>query len=125
MTNGNKPSNSVESARPVAGPSRPSIGPAIGPVMPNSMAFSANHTDRQLALEAEREDAARRRKAERQTQLSRAEELVPKSGGREGKMEERRANNAVNREFREKDQSAGMELDEGTLLGGGDSFARA
>jgi hypothetical protein len=54
----------------------------------------------------------------------RAEEIVPRSGGKEGKMDEKRASNAVNREFREK-EVGGLEVDEGVLLGDGGSFAAA
>jgi hypothetical protein len=39
-------------------------------------------------------------------------------------MEEKRASNAVNREFREK-EVGGLEVDEGVLLGDGGSFAAA
>ena len=116
---------SVSTTRSAIGPSLPSAGRTIGPAMPSSMAFSANHADRQLALEEQREEAARERKAERNKAYGRAEELVPKTGGREGKLEERRATNAENRMYREKDPSAGIELDEATLMGGGNEFQKA
>jgi hypothetical protein len=81
--------------------------------------------DRQLALEEAREEALKARKAERNKAYGRVEELVPKTGGREGKMEERRATNAENRMYREKDASAGIEVDEATLMGGGNDFQKA
>ena len=40
-------------------------------------------------------------------------------------MEEKRATNAENRQFREKDMAAGLEADEGTLMGENASFAAA
>ena len=127
LTNGRNDSHS----KPQQGPSRPppppssSSGRQIGPIMPISTAFSANHADRQLALENRREDVARERKAERNKLLGRAEDMVPKSSGREGKMDEKRAINAENRKYREKDASAGMEMDESTLMGGGSDFQQA
>jgi len=56
---------------------------------------------------------------------ARADEMVPKSGGKDGKMEEKRATNAENRQFREKDATAGLEADEGTLMGENEGFATA
>lgn len=91
-----------------------------------SISFSAtNQADRQFALEEEREAASKARKAERTKAYGRAEELVPKSGGREGKLEERRATNAENRMYREKDPAAGIEVDEATLMGGSNDFQKA
>jgi hypothetical protein len=113
------------------GPSLPSSGRTIGPSMPSTMvAFSSSSdvhspADRQLALEEQREDAFKQRKAERNKAYGRVEELVPKTGGREGKLEERRATNAENRMYREKDASAGIEVDEATLMGGGNDFQKA
>lgn len=110
----------------VLGPTLPSAGRGpVGPAWPPSTMFSANHTDRQLALENAQEDRQRERKAERNAMYSRAEELVPKSGGREGKMEERRATNAVNKQFRERDMGEGLEVSESTLLGSDGGFAAA
>ncbi len=79
--------------------------------------FSANHTDRQLALEESAASSSRQRKAERNRGIERAEELVPKSGGREGRIEERRATNAQNREMRDKGGDAGLEVSESVLMG--------
>ena len=89
------------------------------------MPFSANHADRQLAHENRQEDMARERKAERNKAYGRADEMVPKSGGREGKMEERKATNAENRMYREKDMAAGLDLDEATIMGSGGEFKQA
>jgi hypothetical protein len=93
-----------------------------------SASSSSSHqtpADRQLALEEAREESLKARKAERNKAYGRVEELVPKQGGREGKMEERRATNAENRMYREKDASAGIEVDEATLMGGGNDFQKA
>ena len=110
------------------------IGPSLGPV-PARAAIAADRplgpslptaSDRQLAVES----AADHRKAERRADLkkgyNRADELVPKSGGKEGKMEEKRATNSANKQYREK-EVGGLEVDEGTLMGDGDgsSFAAA
>jgi hypothetical protein len=48
---------------------------------------------------------------------SKADEMAPKSGGREGKIEEKRATNAVNREMRDRDSAAGLEVSESVLMG--------
>ena len=84
-------------------------------------------SDRQLAREAE-EEAARSdrlaaRRAERKSAYERAEELVPRAVGREGKMAERRAANEENKKMREKDTE--VELDEGTLMGDSNPFQAA
>jgi hypothetical protein len=78
-----------------------------------------------MALETERDARSATRLAERKSAFARADEMAPKSGGREGKLEERKATNATNREFRERDSAAGLEIPEKTLLGGGSDFASA
>lgn len=95
----------------------------VGPSLPPSSLSS--HTDRQLAREAVREDRARDRKVEQNRAYERADALVPKSGGKEGRIEEKRAQNAINREYRDKDMTAGLEVDEQTLMGGGGGFSDA
>lgn len=126
MTNGPaKGAGPSTSSRPAVGPSLPpGMSRDVGPAFPSTM-FSANHTDRQLALEQRAEDAARARKTERKAAYEKADELVPRSGGREGKMEERRAANDENRKYRERDAASGFEVDEGTLMGTGNSFQTA
>ena len=89
--------------------------------MPAAMTTS----DRQLAIEAEKEQRSLHRKSERKSAFERADALAPKSGGKEGRMEERKATNAANRELREKDSAAGLEIPEATLMGGGSDFAAA
>lgn len=98
-----------------------SSGRVVGPTLPPP----SSHTDRQLAMEAAREDHARDRKMDRNRAYERADALVPKSGGREGRIEEKRAQNAINREARDKDMTAGLEVDEQTLMGGGGGFSDA
>ncbi|EIW71645.1 hypothetical protein TREMEDRAFT_67879 [Tremella mesenterica DSM 1558] len=88
----------------------------LGPSLPSA-------ADRQLALEQEQESRKREKKVGRDKLYERVIEVVPKNGGREGKMEERRATNAANKEMREKDVVP--EIDEGVLLGENDSFAAA
>ncbi|WVF68550.1 hypothetical protein IAT40_003318 [Kwoniella sp. CBS 6097] len=125
-----QPITSYAPGGPSVGPSMPfppssslsgrSVGPTMGPSIP-SMA------DRQYALETSRDESRKERKHRQKEAYERADEYVPRSGGKEGKMEERRAMNAENRKWRDKgqDQSAGLELDEGTLMGDGSSFAAA
>lgn len=134
MTNGGGGLGSMSTSKAAIGPSLPTAGRTIGPSMPStalsfstSSSSSNNQTaaDRQLALEEAREESLKARKAERNKLYGRVEELVPKTGGREGKMEERRATNAENRMYREKDASAGIEVDEATLMGGGNDFQKA
>ena len=113
--------DSDEAIGPSLEPTRPRIAAdrPLGPSLPTS-------SDRQLALES----AAHQRKVERKAELKkgyhRADELVPKSVGKEGKMEEKRATNSANKQYREK-EVGGLEVDEGTLMGdgGGSSFAAA
>jgi hypothetical protein len=49
------------------------------------------------------------------------EEIAPREVGREGMLEKKRARRDADRDFRDKGDD-GLEADESTLLGGGDSF---
>ncbi|WVR08142.1 hypothetical protein IAU60_005188 [Kwoniella sp. DSM 27419] len=100
------------------GPALPPSSRSLGPSLPSA-------ADRQYALEAEQEARRFERKARNKEIYEKADEYVPKTGGKEGKMEERRATNAENRKFRDKDMAAGLELDEGTLMGDSGGFAAA
>ncbi|WVQ96090.1 hypothetical protein IAU59_003191 [Kwoniella sp. CBS 9459] len=113
------PFPSSSSAGAAAGAGR-SIGPTIGPSIP-SMA------DRQYALETSQDESRKERKHRQKEAYERADEYVPRFGGKDGKMEEKRAMNAENRKWRDKgqDQSAGLEVDDSTLMGDGSSFAAA
>ncbi|EAL20853.1 hypothetical protein CNBE2140 [Cryptococcus deneoformans B-3501A] len=123
----------AKSSVPATGPGRPAdeIGPSYGPTFPPPITSRRlgptlpSASDRQYAVEAAQEARKVERKAAYKEDYRRADEVVPRSGGREGKMEEKRATNAENRTFREKDVTAGLEVDEGTLMGDSGSFAAA
>lgn len=90
-----------------------------GPTLPSS-------ADLILAREqtAEDRDAERglKRKRDKLEQKDRLEEMIgPKSVGKEAMLEKKRARRDADKSFREKGDE-GLELDESTLLGGGDSF---
>ncbi|WWC92916.1 uncharacterized protein L201_007878 [Kwoniella dendrophila CBS 6074] len=98
----------------------PSIGNgrALGPSMPTS-------SDRQYAYEISKDQQKSERKLKYKEMYNKADELIPKSGGKEGKFEERRAINQENKKYRDKDTTAGLEVDDNTLMGEGGSFAAA
>ncbi|EIW87332.1 hypothetical protein CONPUDRAFT_134541 [Coniophora puteana RWD-64-598 SS2] len=90
-----------------------------GPTLPSA-------EDAILAREAAVEDAAAerdyKRKRDKKAAKDRVEDAIgPKEVGREGMLEKKRAQRDNDRAFREKGDE-GLELDEGTLMGGGDSF---
>ncbi|ORY34900.1 hypothetical protein BCR39DRAFT_515474 [Naematelia encephala] len=89
----------------------------LGPSLPSA-------SDRQLAIEADVDARKAARKAELKDRYQKADEAVPRERGKEGKMDEKRATNASNKEMREKDV-VGLEVDEGTLMGETDGFAAA
>jgi hypothetical protein len=113
-------------------PKSPSRSPSPGPHLDDSSAHIGptlpTHSDRRLALEAQRELEAANAKAERASTrrqaLDRAEEHAPRLGGKEGKMAEKRAVNSANKEMRDK-EVGGLEVDEKTLMGEGTSFQAA
>lgn len=121
------PNNDHDDRSPSPGPrpdhllDRSNRSSQIGPTLPSA-------SDRQLALEQEREADFSARKAERsqarQKALERAEEAAPRLQGKEGKMAEKRATNSANKEMRDK-EVGGLELDEKTLMGEGSSFQAA
>ncbi|PKS11537.1 hypothetical protein jhhlp_003302 [Lomentospora prolificans] len=116
----------------------------IGPALPPSYRSEMRHTaatphleDLKLRDELVAEDAAQdrsdriaairhARKLDRRDQKERLEELVPRAdpGSRERQLEKKRETNEKMREFREKSPGAG-EVDEGTLMGGGDDSLEA
>ncbi len=82
--------------------------------------------DRVLAREAAEERAAAergyQRKRDKAEARDRVEDMVgPREVGRERMLEKKRERREGDRAFREKGDE-GLEIDEGTLLGGGDSF---
>jgi len=102
----------------------------IGPSLPSTMQGPSvpSYSDRRLAQEeqAEHERAERRqaKKSDRREAFERADELVPKSVGKEGKLAEKKAANSANKEMRDK-EVGGLEVDEGTLMGGEESSFRS
>jgi hypothetical protein len=83
--------------------------------------------DRALAQEeAEEYPAAERaykRKRDKMENKERVEDMVgPKDIGRAGQLEAKRAKREADKAFRDRREDAGLELDESTLMGGGDDF---
>ncbi|KAI0053381.1 hypothetical protein FA95DRAFT_1568687 [Auriscalpium vulgare] len=102
-----------------SGPSASGGGRVQGPTLPSA-------ADRVLAREAAEEyDAAERtykRKKDRMEAKDRVEDMVgPREVGRERMLEKKREKRESDRTFRERGDE-GLEADEGTLMGGGDSF---
>ena len=106
--------------RPVSGPSRPTERRVQGPAMP-SIADITLANEAAVAFEdAERQH---KRKRERREDKERIEDLAgPKESGREGLLEKKRLRREGNRSFRDAKDDAFGEVDESTLMGGGDSF---
>ncbi|KAI0004178.1 hypothetical protein BJV74DRAFT_429325 [Russula compacta] len=105
---GNEPSTTPGSSKRVQGPALPPLG------------------DRILAREAAEEMAVAereyQRKRERVEARERVEDMVgPREVGRERMLEKKRERRESDRGFRERGED-GLEVDEGMLLGGGDSF---
>lgn len=91
----------------------------LGPSLPS-------HADRVLAEEEADErrgaELQRKRKRERAEDKDRLEDMVgPKEIGKAGMLEKKRVKRENDKAFREKGDD-GMEADEKTLMGGGDSF---
>lgn len=133
----------------------PSHTAAAGPTLPSSSSSSfASHLDpsstaasrphaplgpsaptpADLLLAADDARLASRaaHKAARNTAFARADELVPRALGKEGKMADKRARGQEERAYANRGADAatlGLEVDEGTLMGGdgagGGSFAAA
>lgn len=92
----------------------------IGPTLPS-------RDDLVLAREAEEEkraaERAYKRLRERAEDKTRVEDLVgPKEVGREGMLEKKRVKRDGDRSFRDAKDDSFAEVDESTLMGGGDSF---
>ena len=91
----------------------------MGPTMPSA-------ADRVLAREAADEarsaDRDIQRKRDRREAKERIEDAVgPKELGRAGMLEKKKVQREADRAFRERGDD-GFDVDEGTLMGGGDSF---
>ncbi|KAA1477242.1 hypothetical protein DENSPDRAFT_844441 [Dentipellis sp. KUC8613] len=101
-------------------PSGSSSGRVLGPTLPS-------RDDLLLARESVAESAAAERSAarkrERREAKEREEELAgPRAVGRERMLEKKQERRAGDRAFRERGDDGFVEADEGTLMGGGDSF---
>jgi hypothetical protein len=91
----------------------------LGPSMPTASDLTLA---RELTAEQRDEERAYKRKRDKLEAKERVEDMVgPKPVGREGMLEKKRAKREGDRAFREKGDE-GLEVDESTLLGGGDSF---
>lgn len=98
---------------------RPSSSRVLGPTLPSSSELTLS---REAASEYEASDRAQKRKRDKLEAKERVEDMVgPKEVGREGMLEKKRAKRDDDRAFRDKGED-GLEADEKTLLGGGDSF---
>lgn len=83
-------------------------------------------SDRILAKEAEEDNRASERqyqkKRDRKEAKERVEDMVgPKEVGRAGMLEKKKGQREADRAFREKGDD-GLDVDDSTLMGGGDSF---
>ncbi|KAI0313439.1 hypothetical protein OF83DRAFT_535302 [Amylostereum chailletii] len=95
----------------------------LGPTLPSS-------TDLVLAKEAGADERAAerdyQRKRDRRETREREEDMVgPRAVGRERTLEKKQERRAGDRAFRERGDDGVMEMDEGTLMGGGNSFQQA
>lgn len=96
-----------------------SSGRIQGPAMPSAADLTLA---RELTKEQREEERAYQKKREKLDAKDRLEEMVgPKSIGKEAILEKKRAKREGDRTFRERGDD-GLELDESTLMGGGDSF---
>lgn len=78
-----------------------------------------------MAAESQQTERSMKRKREKAEDKERIEDMVgPREVGREGQLEKKRAKRENDRAFREKGDD-GLEMDEKSLLGGGDSFKAA
>ncbi|KAJ2924361.1 hypothetical protein H1R20_g12741, partial [Candolleomyces eurysporus] len=108
-----------DESSPEPSSSRPSGSRIQGPTLP-----SVSDITLAKELEAEQEAEARKykRKRDKLEAKERIEDMVgPRPVGREAMLEKKRAKRENDRAFRERGDD-GLEADESTLLGGGDSF---
>ena len=91
----------------------------LGPTLPSASDLVLS---RESAAEIEREERDYKRKRDKLEAKERIEDMVgPREVGKEGMLEKKRAKRDADKSFREKGDD-GLEADESTLLGGGDSF---
>lgn len=102
-----------------ASSSRGGSGRVLGPTLPSQSDLVIAREDAEGLRAAERD---RKRKRGRKDEKERVEDVVgPKAVGKEGMLEAKRARREADRSFRDKGDE-GLEADESTLMGGGDSF---
>ncbi|KAH8836046.1 hypothetical protein DL96DRAFT_1455451 [Flagelloscypha sp. PMI_526] len=98
----------------------PSSRSVKGPTLPSSSDLTMA---REFAAENAVHDAKLQRKRDRLEARDRVEDAIgPRAVGKEAILEKKREKAAGNRAFREGKEDAGLEVDEQTLMGGGDSF---
>lgn len=85
------------------------------------IAYAREYADNMAA-----EDRKYKNKKDKLEARDRLEDIVgPKAVGKEAQLEKRRAQRDNDRAFREEKESGGLEVDETTLMGTGDSFKDA
>ena len=90
-----------------------------GPTLPSTSDLVLS---RETAAETQQEERDYKRKRDKLEAKEHIEDMVgPKEVGREGMLEKKRARREADKSFRDKGDD-GLEADESTLLGGGDSF---
>ncbi|TDL26373.1 hypothetical protein BD410DRAFT_518447 [Rickenella mellea] len=115
LTNPSTHASSSQSASASAGARR-----MQGPTLPSA---SDLVLARESAQEMESVERAYSKKRQREETKERVEELVgPKETGREGQMEKKRVKREEGRAIRDAKDDGLAEIDESTLMGGGDSF---
>lgn len=118
LTNNNNNNSGASTSTRIQGPSLP--GRSIGPTLPSSSDLTLA---RELQEEAAWEEKSLKRKRDKREAKERDEDANgPREVGRERLMEKKREKREGDKAFREAREDAGLELDEGTLMGGGDSF---
>lgn len=99
---------------------RRKTGRTIGPTLPSSSDLTLL---RESAAESRAAELSYAKKRARKEEKERIEDLVgPKEVGREGMLEKKRARREEGRANQAAKEDAFGEFDEGTLMGGGDSF---
>ncbi|KIL71307.1 hypothetical protein M378DRAFT_154857 [Amanita muscaria Koide BX008] len=107
---------------PSAAAAASSSGRLSGPTLPTPADLV--HA-RELEAEYREEERKHKRKRDKMEAKERIEDMVgPKEVGKEGMLEKKRAKREQDRTFREKGDE-GLEVDETTLMGGGDGFKDA
>ncbi|KAF7791068.1 hypothetical protein EIP86_002029 [Pleurotus ostreatoroseus] len=100
-------------------PSARGSGRMQGPTLPSQSDLVMVREDAEAQRSTERD---LKRKRERKEVKERLEDVVgPKEVGREGMLEKKRARREADKSYREKGDD-GFDMDDSTLMGGGDSF---